>query len=190
MNAAKKTAIDDPCDGGPPYRLAVLIVLMDHTGKVFVGERSVPTADDKPWQLPQGGICVGEDVAQAAQREIAEEVGADVKASVFAVGKRQITLNFTDTFNPKYRGQKLTPVLMRFEGGAIDVSQVEDGHGQPAFLSFRWQEPDAIIAQATKEKQPVYQDAFAQLQSEIERLVRAPAYPDNHGAFPYQHCDL
>lgn len=190
MSAAKKTAIDDPCDGGPPYRLAVLIVLMDHAGKVFVGERSVPTADHKPWQLPQGGICVGEDVAQAAQREIAEELGGDVKASVFAVGKRQITLNFTDTFNPKYRGQKLTPVLMLFEGGAIDVSQIEDGHGQPAFLSFRWQEFPAVIAQATREKQPVYQDAFDQLQSEIERLVRAPVCPDNHDTFLHKRCDL
>ena len=52
-----------PCAGG---------VIFNSKGQVLVGERV-----DKPgqWQFPQGGLDKGENEADAARREVWEEIG-------------------------------------------------------------------------------------------------------------------
>ena len=56
-----------------PYRLSVGIMLIDPGGLVFVGRRIDQTVEG--WQMPQGGIDEGETPAEAALRELKEEVG-------------------------------------------------------------------------------------------------------------------
>ena len=54
------------------FRAGVVAVVVDSRGRIMAFERS-----DTPgaWQLPQGGINVGEDVGDAAWRELVEETG-------------------------------------------------------------------------------------------------------------------
>ena len=54
-----------------PLRIGVGIVLLNRENKVFVGRRI-----DNPknfWQMPQGGVDLGEDLISAAYRELEEE---------------------------------------------------------------------------------------------------------------------
>ena len=56
-----------------PYRPCVGIMLVNRQGQVFVGQRRDNA--QAAWQMPQGGIDKGEDVAAAALRELWEETG-------------------------------------------------------------------------------------------------------------------
>ena len=56
------------------YRPCAGIMLVNTVGLAFVGRR-IDTKEGDWWQMPQGGIDKGEDVDQAALRELWEETG-------------------------------------------------------------------------------------------------------------------
>ena len=57
------------------YRPCVGVMLVNADGKVFVGRR-IDNKEGDWWQMPQGGVDEGEDLRDAALRELAEETGA------------------------------------------------------------------------------------------------------------------
>ncbi len=169
MTEVERTAVHDPGDGKPPYRRGVLLVLVNSQREIFAGERTDMPQDGKPWQMPQGGIkafYIGnhlrrqETAEEAAFRELREEVGGGVQADLISVGSVPIAFNFDRDGNSKYRGQILTPVLLRYTGGAIDITRKEDGDTKPAFANYGWFSSDEIIANATAVKAPVYAEAL------------------------------
>ena len=59
-----------------PYRAGVGLMIVNEENKVFIGKR----IDNKhyykySWQMPQGGIDIGETPSHAALREMEEEIG-------------------------------------------------------------------------------------------------------------------
>src|SRR5262249_25551270 len=56
------------------YRPNVGLALFHRTGLVFLGKRAGAEGPHQ-WQMPQGGVDKGETPAQAALRELEEEVG-------------------------------------------------------------------------------------------------------------------
>lgn len=57
-----------------PYRKNVGIVVFNSKGEVLVGERITLK---NSWQFPQGGVDDGENLLEAAKRELYEEVGIE-----------------------------------------------------------------------------------------------------------------
>ncbi|MGE0179418.1 MAG: NUDIX domain-containing protein, partial [Sphingomonas sp.] len=55
------------------YRPAAGVMLLNHEGKVWVGQRIDNRLD--AWQMPQGGLDEGEDPLAGALRELEEETG-------------------------------------------------------------------------------------------------------------------
>src|SRR5690606_38935359 len=100
-----------------PYRPCVGVLLLDRSGRAFVGRRidTVPEA----WQMPQGGIDEGEDPRTAALRELAEEVGTD---RVEIVGETAGWLSYDlprrvigTGLGGRFRGQRQKWFAMRFQ---------------------------------------------------------------------------
>ena len=54
-----------------PMRSGVGVVILNNENKVFVGKRKDNPVDN--WQMPQGGVDLGEDYLSAMKRELLEE---------------------------------------------------------------------------------------------------------------------
>ena len=169
MQEIERTAVHDPGDGQPPFRRGVLLILVNKGGEIFAGERTDVPQDGKPWQMPQGGIkayYIGghlrrqETAEEAAFRELREEVGPKIRADLISVGATPIAFHFDRGGNEKYRGQILTPVLLRSVGGQSDLTRQADGDVKRAVSNYGWFPAADIIANATTVKAPVYAEAL------------------------------
>ena len=155
----------------PPagYRANVGIVLVNAAGGIFVGRRrDTPGA----WQMPQGGIDVGETVRAAALRELAEEAGTD-KAEAVAETPDWLTYDLPRSlarrlWGGRYRGQAQKWVLMHFTGtdGDIDLFR----HTPPEFDAWRWVSTPELLASIVAFKRPVYEQVLTAFAEDLERL--------------------
>jgi putative (di)nucleoside polyphosphate hydrolase len=125
-----------------PYRPAAGIMLVNHAGKVFVGQRLDNTLE--AWQMPQGGIDPGEDAYTAAVRELWEETGVEAsKVELIAEAPEELRYDLPPelvgkVWKGKYRGQIQRWFLFRFLGEDGDVN-IATAH--PEFRAWRWAEP-------------------------------------------------
>jgi putative (di)nucleoside polyphosphate hydrolase len=129
-----------------PYRPCVGVMLINAENRVFVGRRADHGGDPEGagtwWQMPQGGLDVGEEPETGARRELAEETG--VRSAHFVARARNwLTYDLPDelvgvAWEGRYRGQKQMWFAARFEGpeSEIDIGPRE-GHEQE-FDAWRW----------------------------------------------------
>ncbi len=131
-------------------RLGVGIMLINSDKKVFVGKR-VDTpffqGNTMGWQMPQGGIDLGETPQQAAMRELKEEVGTD-KAEILAETKDWLEYDLPEELQKKlwsghYDSVKQKWFLMHFLGTDSDININETNH--PEFSAWRWAEPETLV---------------------------------------------
>ena len=68
-----------------PFRQGVGMMIINKSNRIFVGKR----IDSKTngWQMPQGGINLGETPSAAAVREMAEEIGSN-QGKIIAESKK------------------------------------------------------------------------------------------------------
>ena len=120
-----------------PYRLGVGMMIINNDNQVFLGKR-VDTKIEA-WQMPQGGIDVGETPSKAALREMLEETGSS-HGNIIAESKNWYSYNLPDFLIPKlwdgrYRGQKQKWFLIRFTGNDSDIN-INTSH--PEFIDWKW----------------------------------------------------
>ena len=128
-----------------PYRPCAGIMLVNHSGKVFVGQRLDSTAE--AWQMPQGGIDAGEDPEAAAYRELGEETGiAPHLVEIIARSRVEHLYDLPPEllgklWGGKFRGQRQCWFLMRFMGTDADIN-IATRH--PEFGAWRWADPESL----------------------------------------------
>lgn len=125
-----------------PYRPCAGVMLLNHAGDVFVGQRFDSTLE--AWQMPQGGIDPGEDPLEAAYRELWEETGVErAHVELVAVADEELQYDLPDdligkVWKGKWRGQRQRWFLFRLTAGdeAVDIATAE-----PEFRAWRWIDP-------------------------------------------------
>ena len=148
-------------------------MLVNRAGLVFVGRRI--DAAEEAWQMPQGGIDAGERPAEAALRELKEEIGTD-KAEIVAESRGWLGYDLPEALKDRvwrgrYRGQTQKWFLCRFTGGDADIDLDHGAH--PEFSAWRWVEPEALPRLIVPFKRALYKAVLA----EFREQLRNPARP-------------
>lgn len=120
-----------------PFRPGVGMMIVDKQNRVFVGKRVDSKANG--WQMPQGGIDLGETPSAAALREMEEEIGSG-KGHIIAESKRWYSYRVPNFLIPKlwdgqYCGQRQKWFLIRFTGEDSDINITTE---IPEFDQWKW----------------------------------------------------
>lgn len=143
-----------------PYRPCAGFMLINADGLVFVGERIDPSAHGY-WQMPQGGIDPGENIAAAALRELEEETGiaaslVEVLAQTAAPLRYDLPPELLGkVWKGRYRGQEQHWLLGRFLGEDHHIDLTAHEHAE--FRSYRWIEPHLLPEVIIPFKRSVYE---------------------------------
>lgn len=149
-----------------PYRPCVGLMLLNREGQVFVAQRV--DVRGGAWQMPQGGIDPGETPAQAAMRELEEEIGT-ANAEILAESACWHSYDLPPWLIPKvwggkFRGQTQRWFLLRFLGSDDEIDLTR--HHQE-FQAWRWADlaelPDLIV--------PFKRDVYDKVIAEFRPLV-------------------
>ena len=149
-----------------PLRNGVGIVVLNKKNNVFVAKRI-----DNPksfWQMPQGGVDEGEDLLQAAYRELEEETSiknVELIKELEGTTTYELPQNLLGIiWKGKYRGQIQKWFLMRFTG---DEKEINIKTKNPEFLDWKWVELNKITDEVVNFKQHVYKE----LREKIEKII-------------------
>lgn len=147
------------------YRRGVGVMLLNRTGKVWVGGRIDNRAD--AWQMPQGGIDAGEEPWPAALRELEEETGIPPEL-VERIAECPELLRYSlppelvgVIWKEPWVGQEQNWFLCRFLG---EDSDVDIATPDPEFRAWKWVEPAALPDLIVPFKRDLYRrivEAFA-----------------------------
>jgi putative (di)nucleoside polyphosphate hydrolase len=149
-----------------PLRNGVGVILLNKENKIFVAKRIDNSKNF--WQMPQGGVNDGENLLEAAYRELEEETSIK-KIKLIKEIDGTITYELPNhllgiIWKGKYRGQKQKWFLMRFNG---DDKEININTHHPEFLDWKWIELDQLTNVVVDFKLHVYKE----VQEKVEKLI-------------------
>jgi len=151
-----------------PYRPCVGIFLLNADNKLFAGRRIDNRAE--AWQMPQGGIDLGEKPRQACLREMEEEIGtrdATVLHEIDEWLNYDIPMALAERlWHGQYKGQKQKWILLRYDGADTDINIQT---AEPEFCEWKWLSPDRLIDLAVPFKRDVYRHVLSTFKPYIEK---------------------
>ena len=148
------------------YRKGVGIMLLNRDGLAFVGRRIRMPARLAKWQMPQGGIDIGETPIQAALRELREEIGtnrADVLAESRGWFHHEVPDEIADgIMHGRYRGNLQKWLAMRFTGADADINLATE---RPEFDAWEWVRPERLPELIAPFMRQVYLDVLVEFRA-------------------------
>ena len=149
-----------------PMRSGVGIAVLNNKNQVFVAKRI-----DNPkeyWQMPQGGVDIGEELYQAALRELEEETSIK-NVTLLKEIEGYISYELPDyllgiIWKGKYKGQNQKWFIVRFNGHENEINIKTK---KPEFYEWKWIEISRLTEVVVHFKLKVYK----KIQNEIKKLV-------------------
>ncbi|MEX0299514.1 MAG: RNA pyrophosphohydrolase [Kordiimonas sp.] len=146
-----------------PYRPCVGIMLINKDKMIFTAERiDMPGA----WQMPQGGVDEGEELEEAALRELEEEISVPQNAvKILRQTSDWVYYDLPEhllgkAWGGKYRGQKQQWFLMQLVG---DETLINLDTEHPEFGRWKWSSPEQLVDEIVPFKKAVYEEVVNSL---------------------------
>ena len=138
-----------------PMRKGVGIIVLNKNNYVFVGKRKDNPTDK--WQMPQGGIDVGENYIDAMKRELIEETSIKnikILKEIENTFQYELPNNLVGIiWKGKFRGQKQKWFITRFLGTDNEIN-INTKH--PEFIDWKWIEPKLLPEVIVNFKKDLY----------------------------------
>ncbi len=157
-------------------RKAVGIILTRKDGKIWTGKRKIGIGvrpnEKNLWQMPQGGIDIGETPEEAAFRELEEETGTK-SAEIILSTNDWLEYNLPKDFlgkalKGKFRGQKQKWFLMLFKGNDKEFNL--DKY-EPEFDDWSWRELEEMPSLVVDFKKDLYLELVRKFSPIKEKII-------------------
>ena len=126
-----------------PMRNGVGVIVLNNENKVFVGKRKDNPVDK--WQMPQGGVDIGESYLSAMKRELYEETSIksiEILKEINGFFEYELPKNLVGIiWKGKFRGQKQKWFITRFIGNENEINLQTKN---PEFIEWKWIIPDEL----------------------------------------------
>ncbi len=150
-----------------PMRNGVGVIVLNNENKVFVGKRKDNPVDK--WQMPQGGVDIGESYLSAMKRELYEETSIksiEILKEINGFFEYELPKNLVGIiWKGKFRGQKQKWFITRFIGNENEINlQTEN----PEFIEWKWIKPDELPRTIVDFKKKMYVELLETLKDFID----------------------
>ena len=138
-----------------PMRNGVGVIVLNNENKVFVGKRKDNPVDR--WQMPQGGVDIGESYLSAMKRELYEETSIksiEILKEINGFFEYELPKNLVGIiWKGKFRGQKQKWFITRFIGNENEINLQTKN---PEFIEWKWIIPDELPKTIVDFKKKMY----------------------------------
>ena len=138
-----------------PMRNGVGVIVLNNENKVFVGKRKDNPVDK--WQMPQGGVDIGESYLSAMKRELYEETSIksiEILKEINGFFEYELPKNLVGIiWKGKFRGQKQKWFITRFIGNENEINLKTKN---PEFIEWKWIVPDELPKTIVDFKRKMY----------------------------------
>ena len=150
-----------------PMRNGVGVIVLNNQNKVFVGKRKDNPVDR--WQMPQGGVDLGESYLSAMKRELYEETSIksiEILKEINGFFEYELPKNLVGIiWKGKFRGQKQKWFITRFIGNENEINlQTENQE----FIEWKWIIPDELPKTIVDFKKKMYVELLQTLKDFID----------------------
>jgi 8-oxo-dGTP pyrophosphatase MutT (NUDIX family) len=128
------TETDTADDTGLPVRHAGRVIVLDPGHRVLLLRYDDALPNGRHWTTPGGGLVDGEDYAEAAARELAEETGWTDVVLLREVHQRSLTMEY----GGRLIRQHERTFLARTSRPARPLGDVAEMHAEDGIAAWRW----------------------------------------------------
>ena len=147
-----------------PMRNGVGVIVLNNENKVFVGKRKDNPVDR--WQMPQGGVDLGESYLSAMKRELYEETSIkniEILKEINGFFEYELPKNLVGIiWRGKFRGQKQKWFITRFIG---NESEINLRTKNPEFIEWKWIDYNLLTDVIVDFKKDVYKKLKIELKN-------------------------